>query len=129
MSLQKFRLWFWLAAAYNALFGLVVGLFPRAVLGWLGMADFRYVPIFQCVGMLVGCYAMGYALVALDPRRYGAFAVIGLIGKVLGPLGFVWAASRGELPWSFGWMNVFNDVVWWPAFGWFSFLWFNGERR
>ena len=42
--------------------------------------------------------------------------MIGLLGKVLGPLGFIWTALRSELPWSFGWVNVFNDLIWLPAF-------------
>lgn len=106
-----------------------MGVAPRLVLGWVGMSDLNYTPMFQCVGMMVGCYAMGYALVALDPRRYGAFAVIGLVGKVLGPLGFIWSASRGELPWSFGWNNVFNDLIWWPSFGAFCWSWWSQERK
>ena len=31
-------------------------------------------------------------------------------------VGFIYSASTGALPWSFGWICVFNDVVWWPVF-------------
>jgi small multidrug resistance pump len=43
--------------------------------------------------------------------------LIGLAGKVLGPGGFVWAASSGRLPWAFGWTILTNDLIWWPSFG------------
>jgi hypothetical protein len=66
--------------------------------------------------MMVGVYAIGYWLIARDPERFGPFVYIGLAGKILGPLGFLWAACQGQLPWSFGWVNVTNDVIWLPAF-------------
>jgi hypothetical protein len=37
-------------------------------------------------------------------------------------LGFVYSASTGALPWSFGWICVFNDVIWWPVFWRFALL-------
>ena len=42
---------------------------------------------------------------------------IGLLGKILGPLGFVWSAWGGSLPLAFGWTLLTNDLIWWPAFG------------
>ena len=43
-------------------------------------------------------YAIGYAYLAADPVRYAPFAVVALAGKVLGPIGWAWAYSRGRLP-------------------------------
>jgi len=43
--------------------------------------------------------------------------VIGLLGKVLGPIGFLWSVSTGQLPLIFGWTILTNDLIWWPAFG------------
>ena len=34
----------------------------------------------------------------------------------LGPIGFVYSAATGTLPWSFGWICLFNDLIWWPVF-------------
>ena len=65
---------------------------------------------------LVGVYAYGYYLLAREPKRYSGFIWIALAGKTLGPLGFVYSAATGALPWSFGWICVFNDVICWPAF-------------
>jgi hypothetical protein len=64
--------------------------------------------------MLVGCYGLGYWLAS---RRFRPeLVLVGLVGKLLGPLGFVWAAVTGRLPLWFGLVVLANDVVWWPAF-------------
>jgi hypothetical protein len=59
-------------------------------------------------------------LLAREPKRYSGLIWIALAGKTFGPLGFVYSASSGALPWSFGWICVFNDVIWWPAFWLFA---------
>ncbi len=41
---------------------------------------------------------------------------IGLMGKLLGPAGFLQAVRRGQLPKRFGLTIATNDVAWWPAF-------------
>jgi hypothetical protein len=104
------------AAAYNLLWGAFVILFPAALFQWSGLEAPRYPGIWQCVGMVVGVYGIGYACAALDPLRHWPIVLVGLAGKVLGPLGFLHAASTGQLPWSFGWTIVTNDLVWWLPF-------------
>ena len=66
--------------------------------------------------MIVGVYGVGYAIAATDPSRHWPIVLVGMPGKVLGPIGFVQAARSGELPWSFGWTILTNDLIWWPAF-------------
>jgi hypothetical protein len=39
-----------------------------------------------------------------------------LLGKILGPIGFVDAAMRERLPWSMGWTILTNDLLWWIPF-------------
>lgn len=116
----SFRVWFYSAAAYNALWGLVVCLFPGRVAAFLGVSEMISVPFLQVIGMIVGVYSYGYWLLARDPLRYCGLIWIGLAGKVLGPLGFVFYASTGELPWSFGATILINDLIWWPAFAMFA---------
>jgi len=31
-------------------------------------------------------------------------------------LGFLYSVATKALPWQFGWVCLFNDVIWWPAF-------------
>lgn len=119
--MKAFRAWFYAAAVYNAVWGLVVCLFPRWVTSVLGVGGMVSPPFLQVLGMVVGVFAYGYWLLARDPERYCGLVWIGLAGKVLGPLGFLFYASRGELPWSFGATILLNDIVWWPAFFLFAF--------
>ena len=68
-------------------------------------------PLVQVIGMMVGVYAYGYYLLAREPKRYCGFIWIALACKTFGPLGFVYSALTGALPWCFGWICVFNDVI------------------
>jgi hypothetical protein len=111
-----YRRWFYAAAIYNAVWGSIVVVFPGTLLSMAGMTDASAAPFAQVIGMMVGVYAYGYYLLAGDPKRYAGLIWIGLAGKTLGPLGFVYSASTGALPWTFGWICLFNDVVWWPVF-------------
>jgi len=115
-DLRTYRAWFYAAAIYNVVWGSVVMLFPGTFLRIAGMEGPGAVPLVQVIGMMVGVYAFGYYLLAREPRRYAGFIWIALAGKTLGPLGFVYSAATGALPWSFGWICVFNDIVWWPVF-------------
>ena len=112
----RYRAWFYAAAIYNAVWGSAVAIFPRALLRVAGIDDAAAVPLVQVIGMMVGVYAYGYYLLARAPERYAGLIWIGLAGKTLGPLGFLYAAATGSLPWTFGWVIAFNDVVWWPVF-------------
>ena len=104
------------AAAYNALWGLWVGLFPAQSFTLLGMNVPEYLPLWQSVGLMVGCYAIGYFIAALDPYLYWPLVLVGLIGKVLGPLGMIYAVASSQLPLAFAWNNLTNDVIWWIPF-------------
>lgn len=105
-----------LAAVYNVAFGVGAVLFPT---WWFAVADLpapNYPSLWQCIGMIVGVYGVGYWLAARAPMVHWPIVLVGLLGKVFGPIGFVFAAMRGELPWSFGFVIVTNDLVWWWPF-------------
>lgn len=80
------------------------------------MAPPNYPEIWQCLGMVVGVYGIGYAIAAFDPVRHWPIVLVGLLGKLLGPIGFLWYALAGTLPWRGGWLNVTNDLIWWVPF-------------
>ena len=113
---RPYRRWFYAAAIYNVVWGLAVVMSPATLLRLTGVSATGAVPLVQVMGMMVGVYAYGYYLLAREPKRYSGFIWIALAGKTLGPVGFVYSAATGALPWSFGWVCVFNDLVWWPAF-------------
>ena len=105
-----------LAAVYNIGWGVFVVCFPLTAFRWAGMAPPNYPQLWQCIGMIVGVYGIGYAIAAADPYRHWPIVLVGLLGKVFGPIGYFWYASRGDLPWSAGWTIVANDLIWWLPF-------------
>ena len=101
------------AAAYNLLWGAWVVIAPLHVWRLFDMAAINYPSVWQSVGMIVGVYGLGYGIAALDPARHWPIVLVGFLGKVFGPIGLaqkVWL--EGELPVRFGWVNVFNDLIW-----------------
>lgn len=114
---RQARVVLWIAAAYNLVWGALVVLAPLAPFRWAGLEPPRYPEIWQCVGMIVGVYGIGYGLAARDPYRHWPIVLVGLLGKIAGPIGFVDAALSGRLPWVAGWTIVTNDLVWWLPFG------------
>ena len=109
------------ASVYNVVWGTLVVLFPRQPFRWAGMAEPNYPELWQCIGMFVLVYAAGYAYLAADPVRYAPFALVGLLGKICGPIGWLWAYWNGRLPGVSVLTIVFNDLVWWPFF--IPFVW------
>ena len=104
------------ASAYNVLWGAFAVLFPSAIFRWLDMPLPNYPQFWQCIGMIVGVYGLGYAIAAFDPARHWPIVLVGFLGKVFGPLGMVEALWTGALPWGFALNCVTNDVIWWVPF-------------
>lgn len=104
------------AGIYNLVWGAWTVLFPLAMFRLIGMEPPSYPALWQCVGMIVGVYGLAYWLAARDPLRNWVVVATGFIGKLAGTIGFFWAHDRGELPLSFGLVNLANDLLWIPAF-------------
>lgn len=104
------------AAVYNLAWGLFVIVFPLVPFRWAGLEPPNYPALVQCLALLVGLSGIGYALAARDPVTLWPLVLVGLLGKVFVPLGFVFAASRDEFPWSAGWVIVTSDLAWWIPF-------------
>jgi hypothetical protein len=66
--------------------------------------------------MIVGVYGIGYLAASSDYRRHWPIVLVGLLGKILGPIGFVGAVAQGDLPLAFGATILTNDLVWWIPF-------------
>lgn len=106
----------WAAAVYNLAFGAWAIAWPNAIFDWAGMERPNYSQLWQCLGMVVGVYGVGYAIAAGDPVRHWPIVLVGLLGRILGPIGFGYHLSRGALPWAFGAMLVLKDLIWLPPF-------------
>jgi len=107
-----------LAGLYNILWGTMAVLTPGPMLAAFDVDPLPLYPQFwQCIGMIVGVYGVGYLIASRDPHRHWPIVLVGLLGKVAGPIGFLVSLTNGSLPPSLGLMLVFNDLVWWVPFG------------
>lgn len=112
-SLQK---WLKFAAIYNVLWGAVTVLFPHFLFDVTGLPRTNYPEIWQCVGMIVGVYGVGYWVAARNYIRHWPIVLVGFLGKIAGPIGFIDALYRGRFNLAFGSTIVFNDLIWWIPF-------------
>lgn len=104
------------AGIYNLAWGAFAILAPRLSFEMIGMELPRYLEFWQCIGMIVGVYGIGYLAAAIDPIRHWPITLVGLLGKVFGPIGFAEALWSGKLPLAFGWNIITNDLIWWLPF-------------
>lgn len=114
--LARYRPWFYAAAIYNLLWGSINVLFPFLFFNLIGMTHPIPAALWQVVGMFVLVYAPAYWWAARYPGRHRHLILIGFLGKILGPIGFIWAVGNQQLPLAFGWTILTNDLLWWPAF-------------
>ena len=106
------------AAVYNILWGAWVVLFPQHAFALFDMDPINYASVWQSVGMIVGVYGIGYGIAGTDIARHWPIIFVGFLGKVFGPIGLVQKVwLENELPLEFGWINVFNDLIWIVPFG------------
>lgn len=110
------RVWLRAAAVYNLVWGAGVIAFPHLLFDLCGMPRSNYPEIWQCVGMIVGVYGVGYWVSAADPRRHWPVVLVGFLGKLFGPAGFAVAVARGVFPPAFGLTILTNDLIWWLPF-------------
>src|SRR5947208_10716812 len=106
-----YRLIFSLAALYNIAFGIWACIWPAALFAMLEMAAPNYPSLWQCLGMVVGLYGILYAYAAIRLDRAKLIIVIGLAGKILGPIGMFIAFQSGEWPFRAVTLIVFNDFL------------------
>jgi hypothetical protein len=66
--------------------------------------------------MVVGLYGLIYLEVARVPERGWLLAAVGLVGKVLGPIGLLRLIWSGTWPRSTIVLSLTNDLIWWFPF-------------
>jgi hypothetical protein len=106
-----------IAGIYNILWGAWAILLPNTFWDWLGMERPNYIFLWQCIGMIVGVYGVGYWVAAKDVARHWPIVLVGFWGKILGPIGFIDAHFiRDLVPLKFGVTLLTNDLIWWIPF-------------
>lgn len=105
------------AAIYNLVWGAIAIVFPMLLFRLVGMDPLpNYPELWQCIGMIVGVYGIGYWIAAGDPVRHWPIVLVGLLGKIFGPIGFVQAVLNDRFPVAMGFTILTNDLIWWVPF-------------
>lgn len=110
-----------LAGLYNLVWGTSIILAPQWPFWVSGIEPSDDLTAWRGIGMIVGVYGLGYWIAASNPLQHWPIVLVGFLGKVFGPVGFVIAATSGQYPWSLWWLHVLNDVIWWVPFA--ALLW------
>ena len=108
-----------LAAAYNVALGAWAVLAPQAFFELFALEAPRHPGVWSCLGMVLGCYGLLYAWAALHLERARPIVAVGLLGKVLGPVGWLLSVDAGEWPVRTVTLVLLDDVIWWLPFSLF----------
>lgn len=108
--------WLYAAGIYNLTWGAWTVLLPYSFFKLTGMEPPKYIELWQCIGMIVGVYGVGYIAAAKDPLTHWPITLVGFLGKVFGPIGFAQGLITGKLPLAFGSTILTNDLIWWIPF-------------
>jgi hypothetical protein len=96
---RKFhRVVFIFAGVYNIAWGLYAVWDPQWLFRYAGLPPLNHPQIFACLGMVVGLYGIIYFEVARVPERWWLLAAVGLLGKLLGPIGLAGLIWKGTWP-------------------------------
>jgi len=117
------------AGVYNLVWGIISVLFPFLYFDFAKIERPIYPEIWQCVGMIVGVYGIGYIIAAKNPYKHWVIIFVGLLGKIFGPIGFLFNLITGVFPISFGILILFNDLIWWIPFGVILFSVYNEKNN
>lgn len=107
---------FAIAGAYNLGWGAYSAIDPQWLFRYAGMPPLNHPAIFACLGMVVGVYGFLYWQVARAPERGFEIAAVGLLGKVLGPIGLIQLIATGAWPMKTVVLCITNDFIWWIPF-------------
>lgn len=121
------------AGVYNLAWGSWVVFFPTLSFEYSGLQKpgppLDYPQLWQCIGMIVGVYGTGYLASARNPIRHWPVILVGFLGKCFGPMGYVYGVLRGETEPGTIVTNIFNDLIWLPAFAWILCVAYRKRRK
>ncbi|HMS40825.1 MAG TPA: hypothetical protein PKE69_11400 [Pyrinomonadaceae bacterium] len=112
---------FIIAGIYNIFWGIFSAIYPNWLFDFAGMPPINYPQIFACLGMVVGLYGIIYFEVARKPENGFLPAAVGLLGKILGPIGLLILIWQGEWKPATIVLCLTNDFVWWIPFSLYLF--------
>ena len=105
-----------LASLYNLCWGSWIIIRPNQFFMIVGMEPLNHPMVWQGMGMVIGVYGIGYWIASNDPIRHWPIVLVGLLGKLFGPIGFFINYFQGNVPFAFFYTLVTNDFIWWIPF-------------
>ncbi len=72
--------------------------------------------LWQGTGLIIFLFGVGYTLAAFNPKQHWGIVLIGLLAKVLGPIGMLWAVMQGQVPSRVLVLIPIHDLLWWIPF-------------
>ena len=105
------------AGLYNLAWGVYCAIDPQWFFRLSGLPPINHPQIFACLGMVIGVYGILYLEVARKPERGFMVAAIGSLGKILGPLGWIYLFWTETWPLASIVLILTNDLIWWIPFG------------
>ena len=97
-----------LAAIYNILWGFWVVAFPNHFFELVGMEPLNHPMVWQGMGMVIGVYGLGYWWASFNPIKHWPIVAVGFLGKIFGPLGFLFNYIKGDVPLEFIYRSDLN---------------------
>lgn len=104
------------AGFYNICWGLYAAIDSQWLFRFAKMPPINHPAIFASMGMIVGVYGILYFEVARRPENGFLLAAVGMLGKVLGPIGLAVLIFQGTWPPATAVMCLTNDLIWWIPF-------------
>jgi len=109
------------AGIYNIIWGILVIIFPSFWFRLAGMELPNYPQLWQLIGMIAFVFGIGYLIASSNPLRHWPIILVGLLGKILGPIGFLYSYIQGSVPGDAFHMHLTNDIIWWIPLGYILF--------
>ncbi len=110
------------AGAWHMLLGASIILAPGAFFALTGLERPNYMQMWQGAGVMAAVMGIGFAIAARNPLRYWPIILMGLIPKVIAPIGVAWGFWQREMPTALGMLVLVNDIAWWVPFS--MLLWY-----
>ncbi len=107
----------YLAGIYNIAWGIAVSLYPNELFLLADMEAPQYPALFQCIGMMIAVFGAAYIAAGHNPLRHWPIVFAGLLGRILGPISFIYGVYQGVFTWKAGVTIITNDLIWIIPFG------------
>jgi small multidrug resistance pump len=72
--------------------------------------------LWQGSGLIIFLFGIGYLIASGDPFRHWVMVLIGLLAKVLGPVGMLWSVLTGQVSSDVLRLIPLHDLLWWIPF-------------